>query len=105
MTREELKEALKYFEKNVSPNSDYLSEIRNEIFKSYEKGDIMETQKNKLLKELYRIASEKKMFYVTIMDRKPENLPQEEEEEEEYDSSYEESYEESYDEEEEEDAD
>ena len=104
MTREELKQALKYFEEYNSSQS-YLNDIRNEIFKSYEKGDIMETQKNKLLKELYRIASEKKMFYVTIMDRKPENLPKEEEVEEEYDPSYEESYEDSYDEEEEEDAD
>jgi len=103
MSREELKEALGFFEKSKHADSAYLAEIRNEIFSSYERGDIMETQKNKLLKQLYKIASDKKMFYVTIMDRKPENLPKEEEEEEYDEQSYEESYEESYDEEEEED--
>lgn len=99
MKKADLDIKLKEFDRNGKSAED-LNAVRTLIFNSLDQGDIRESTKNSLLKDLYRSASIKGIFFVRVIERKTQDLPKTPEEEaeleEEEDESYEESYEESY---------
>ncbi len=99
MNKSELSIKLKNFEKN-GKTPEQLNEIRTLIFDSLDNGDIKETTKNTLLKDLYMTADLKGIFYIRVSER-VKGLPKTEDEVEDpsYEESYEESYESSYDDE------
>lgn len=107
MKKLELDKKMKEFDRSGSTVED-LNTLRSEIFNSLDKHEIREETKNRLLKDLYRSASIKGIFFIRITERKTQDLPRDfeeerkrEEEEDEYEDeeSYEESYEEDEDEE------
>ena len=77
------------------PAFEDLNAVRTLIFNSLDEGEIRESTKDKLLKDLYRSASIKGIFFVRVIERKTQDLPKtpEEEAELEEEESYEESYE------------
>lgn len=104
MNKTELEKNITYFEK-TGKTSEELNSLRSEIFNSLDAGEIRTDTKNNLLKELYKIATLKNIFFLRVIERKP-GLPKDEaaelkrlevEEEESYESyEEEESYESSY---------
>jgi len=96
-----LQGVLKAFERS-GKTSEELNALRTKIFDAKNDGFITEVAKDKLIKDLYLIATLKNIFFMRITNKLP-SLPKNEEEEADLeDESYEEeSYEESYDEDEE----
>jgi hypothetical protein len=108
MNRKQLQEGLKNFERS-GRTSEELNSLRSEIFNSLDSNEIRTSTKDSLLKDLYKTASLKGIFFLRVMERNTSDLPKneaeelarkeaEEEGEESYEESYDPSYDESYDE-------
>ena len=95
MKKADLDIKLKEFDRSGKTVED-LNAVRTLIFNALDEGEIRESTKDKLLKDLYRSASIKGIFFVRITERKTQNLPKTPEEEAELEEEEEESYEESY---------